>query len=50
MGGGLSKAKRNQCSFNKEDLGGRETDSSVHDRACLCLISHFSDPLDREIF
>lgn len=23
-GGGLSKAKRNQCSFNKEDLGGRE--------------------------
>lgn len=24
-GGGLSKAKRNQCSFNKEDLGGRQT-------------------------
>lgn len=33
---GLSKAKRNQCSFNKDDLGGREKQTVVlHVRACL---------------
>lgn len=48
---GLSKAKRNQCSFNKDDLGGREKQTVVlRVRACLWLISGSPNPGDRQIF
>lgn len=48
---GLSKAKRNQCSFNKDDLGGREKQTVLlRVRACLWLISGSSNPGDRQIF
>ena len=37
VAGGLSKAKRNQCSFNKEDLGGREGGRQLCSRQGLSL-------------